>query len=260
VTPDIRRVAHIAEEAGERILEHYSGAPVETSLKGDGSPLTAADTAAHYSILEGLRKLDPSIPVLSEESAEIPYDERRSWARFWLVDPLDGTKEFLRRNGEFTVNIALVEAGRPVMGVVHAPAKGRTYAGEAGRGAWASATAGTPAAVRVAPDTGSGLKAIVSRSHRDEKTEGFLGRLGPFEALSVGSSLKFCLLAEGKAHVYPRFWPSMEWDTAAGECVVLAAGGYVRGLDNGPLRYNKPDLLNPFFVAASFDPGKALRS
>lgn len=246
-TAQLARIVELAEAAGRLILGHYARADIETRLKDDQSPLTAADTASHELIVSGLEATSPW-PVLSEESADIPYETRRGWQRFWLVDPLDGTREFLKRNGEFTVNIALVEHGIPVMGVVHAPARSASYFAARGYGAFAKHGA---QAKPIAPARGGAgrLAVVMSRSHVDPRTAAFVATLGECEAVSIGSSLKFCLLAEGRAHLYPRFAPTMEWDTAAGQCVLEETGGSVRDLDGRALAYNKPDLHNPFFVA-----------
>ncbi|AKJ65544.1 3'(2'),5'-bisphosphate nucleotidase CysQ [Kiritimatiella glycovorans] len=254
-------------EATAAILEVYAR-DFDVEHKADDSPLTEADRASHDIIL---KKLEPTgIPVLSEESAEIPYAERKDWERFWLVDPLDGTKEFIKKNGEFTVNIALIESGVPVMGAVYAPVLNTAYLGVAGEGAW-RLLKGThfhsaddlPGALEEAalptlgegPGDPGGIRVVASRSHRNEATEQFIAELeaqyGPAELVSKGSSLKLCLVAEGAADVYPRIAPTMEWDTAAAQAVVEAAGGVV--LQHGtdvPLRYNKQDLLNPYFIAA----------
>jgi len=215
--------------------------------KADGSPLTEADLAAHGAILAGLAAACPEFPVISEEDAGCA--EAPPGGAFILVDPLDGTREFLSGNGEFTVNIALIEAGAPVAGVVLAPALGRLWWGAVGEGAGLRATDGTarPIAARRAP--AEGLVAVASRSHRDAETEAFLAGQHVAGLRSVGSSLKFCLVAEGEADLYPRFGPTMEWDTAAGQAVLAAAGGRVVTPAGAPFRYGKPGLRNGPFVA-----------
>lgn len=243
------QIAAIAVRAGDAITRIYNDADFGVSAKADNSPLTRADIAAHEQILAGLAQLTPDIPVLSEESAAIPYEKRRHWKRFWLVDPLDGTKEFINRNGEFTVNIALIDDGHPVLGVVYAPVLGVTYVATRDAGAY-KLTDGARAPIRVAGYSQGTVRVVASRSHSGESMARFLDKIGPKECVSMGSSLKFCLVAEGSAHVYPRLGPTMEWDTAAAHCVVEAAGGSVTDLTGAPLRYNKPDLLNPHFVAA----------
>ena len=246
----ISKIIELSEKAGKAILEVYSRADFSVTNKADDSPLTAADTAAHGIILEGLRKLPSQWPVLSEESKHIPYSERRSWEVYWLVDPLDGTKEFIKKNGEFTVNIALVRSGVPVMGVVHVPVRQLTYYAEKGAGAFKKLPNGESVPICAQAGPIDKLKIVLSRSHLGGEIEGFLQKAGPYESVSVGSSLKFCLIAEGQAHLYPRFWPSMEWDTAAAQCVVTEAGGRELDLQGKPLTYNKENLLNSSFVAS----------
>jgi 3'(2'), 5'-bisphosphate nucleotidase len=238
---------HIAEEAGRAILGIY-GSDFAVSHKDDNSPLTQADLASHHCIVGRLDKLTPDIPCLSEESAEIPYETRRGWQRYWLIDPLDGTKEFVKRNGEFTVNIALIEQGAAILGVVHAPVLGTTYLAARGVGAWRIRD-GQREAIRTRPTPATPVL-VVSKSHRDAALDQFLAHAPAHEALSRGSSLKFCLLAEGSADLYPRTGPTSEWDTAAGQCVAEQAGATVQTLpDWQPLRYNaKADLLNPGFI------------
>jgi len=243
-------VAAIATEAGLRILEVYNrGFTVE--LKDDNSPLTEADRAAHEVIAAHLTRLTPDIPILSEESAKIDYQERATWQRFWLVDPLDGTREFVKRNGEFTVNIALVDNGQPRLGVVFVPVTGVCYLALHGRGAWKQQH-GKRRPIHVRSFRSGRATVVASRSHRGDAVDRFLARLekreGGYETASLGSSLKLCLVAEGAADVYPRLGPTSEWDTAAAQCVVEAAGGRVTDLDGRPLRYNKPDILNPWFL------------
>lgn len=241
-------VYDIAREAGHRILHVYTSADFGITQKDDASPLTRADLAAHRCIVEKLAALTPDVPVLSEEDAQIPFETRRRWSRYWLVDPLDGTKEFIKRNGDFTVNIALIEDGFPVLGVVHAPALGLSYLAAVNAGSVridadgrrALATRRTPAHPAF----------VVSRSHRDAVLERFLTAAPPHEAVSRGSSLKFCQVAEGSADLYPRTGPTSEWDTAAGQCVAEQAGAQVIALPaRTRLRYNTRDsLLNPCFA------------
>lgn len=246
----LEAVVSLAKEAGRSIMALYSGGELAVTLKEDVSPLTQADIAAHRVILAGLQKLTPMVPVFSEESVSTPYSERRNWDRYWLVDPLDGTKEFIKRNGEFTVNIALIVRGEPLLGVVHAPALGRTYSAIQNHGAFRQESSDeTPRHIAVSRDQGQKLKVVVSRSHPGKEGEAFLHTLGAYETVKIGSSLKFCLVAEGSADLYPRFGPTREWDTAAGHCILASAGGEVTDLDGQPLRYNKPDLLNPSFIA-----------
>jgi 3'(2'), 5'-bisphosphate nucleotidase len=240
-------VVALAERAGALILEHY-GNEVAVRAKADASPVTIADEAAEALILEGLAELTPEIPVVAEETVAAGHVPALESERFWLVDPLDGTKEFLSRNGEFTVNIALIEGREPVLGVVLAPALGKLWWGARGAGAMLRDAAGArPIAAR--PRPAQGLVAVASRSHIDPATEAFLDRAGAAERISAGSSLKFCLVAEGRADVYPRFGPTMEWDTAAGHAVLGAAGGTVTTKDGAPFRYRKPGFRNPEFIA-----------
>ena len=242
----LERIVALAHRAGEAILKVYE-TDFDVARKSDDSPVTQADLAAHHLIAEGLREFDPDTPLISEEGDLPPYEARRNWARFWLVDPLDGTKEFVKRNGEFTVNIALIEGGRPVLGVVHAPVKALTYYASSQGGAWKREGDGPPQrlASRRA-DPGRPLVVVSSRSHGSEKLAAFLAQYEVKEHLHAGSSLKFCLVAEGRADVYPRFGPTMEWDVAAGDCVYRHAAE--RGEHPSPLRYNKPDLRNDGFV------------
>lgn len=252
-------VTSIAVEAGRAILGVY-GERFETSTKEDSSPLTEADLASNEIIVAGLRALDSALPILSEESKAVPFADRSSWKRYWLVDPLDGTKEFIKRNGEFTVNIALVDEDVPIAGVVHAPVLGRTYVGLTGEGAWEE-EGGRRTAIQVVP-TGDPLLVVASRSHNTPETQAFLDALAvehSLELTSIGSSLKLCLVASGKAHLYPRFAPTMEWDTAAAHAVVRAAGGFVCDRQGRELCYNKEDLLNPHFLVSGSDPVGWLR-
>jgi 3'(2'), 5'-bisphosphate nucleotidase len=244
------QVADIARQAAAEILEVYASGDAGATLKGDDSPLTQADLRAHRLIAAALTSLTPDIPMLSEEAADIPYAQRATWRRYWLVDPLDGTKEFLSRNGQFTVNIALIEDHIPALGVVHVPVTDTSYQGIIGSGAWVErASAVRP--IRVSPASASPVRVVGSRSHRGDSLDAFLERLGPHEMVPMGSSLKFCMVAEGAADVYPRLGPTSEWDTAAAHAVVAAAGGRVRTLEGTPLRYNMHDgILNPFFLVS----------
>lgn len=246
---DLERIVGISEKAGRAIMGIYVR-DFDVEHKDDQSPLTEADLAAHRTIVEELGKLEPRLPILSEESADIPYEERARWLRYWLVDPLDGTREFIKRNGEFTVNIALIESGRPTCGVVHVPVSETTYYGCAGKGAWKKEKGKPPQPIRAAKQRRHPLRVAGSRSHAGDSLKRFLERVGPHELLSMGSSLKLCLVAEGDADVYPRLGPTSEWDTAAAQAIVEAAGGHVTDLNLKPLRYNrKESLLNPHFLA-----------
>jgi 3'(2'), 5'-bisphosphate nucleotidase len=242
------RIVQLAQQAGNAILSVY-GEQFEVTHKTDLSPLTVADLRSHEIIVRGLHALTPDVPVLSEEASDIPYEQRRQWHRYWLVDPLDGTKEFVSRNGEFTVNIALIEDHVPVLGVVHVPVTSTTYTGAVGTGATRQIDGERPESLRVLTPAANPLRIVGSRSHRGDTLDRYLPRLAPFELVAVGSSLKFCLVAEGSADFYPRFGPTSEWDTAAAQAVVEAAGGAVVKTDGERLRYNtKPELLNPHFL------------
>lgn len=233
----------------------YANPDSATFTKADSSPLTLADLASDQVIDAGLTDLSPGWPILSEESAQTGYAERQRWKTFWLVDPLDGTREFIKRNGEFTVNIALIEDGQPVLGVVYAPVLDICYYAARGAGAFIRRGNHPQQAIQVAQQlAGESLKVVASRSHSDERTAALLARLGDHQCISMGSSLKLCLVAEGAAHFYPRLGPTMEWDTAAAHAVVVAAGGTVCDRSGNPLQYNKADLHNPeFFVLAKSD-------
>lgn len=251
----LEAVRTIAREAGREIMRVYAG-EFDVELKDDRSPLTAADKAAHESIIAGLAALDPPLPVLSEESAAQDVADRRQWQRFWLVDPLDGTKEFIKRNGEFTVNIALIDGHEPVLGVVYAPVLDTMYSGVKGYGAWEK-VGGQPARrIGVMSPAAAPPRVVGSRSHASPALREYLDALGPHELRSMGSSLKICLVAAGEADVYPRLGPTSEWDTAAAHAVLLAAGGSMMDLTGGPLRYNaRAELLNPHFIACG-DPDR----
>ena len=248
----------IAERAGKEILAYYVEAEeIEVRQKEAASPVTEADEAAEAFILEALAKLTPQIPVVAEELAaagKLP-DNVDPAGDFWLVDPLDGTKEFLKRNGEFTVNIALIHGGEPIAGVVHAPALAMTWAGTREPGAAKgratfSQTDHPPMEVAARSCPAEGFTVVASRSHKDDdRLSEFLSGLKVAKQVEAGSSLKFCLVATGQADIYPRFGRTMEWDTAAGQAVLSAAGGTVRDLDGKPLGYGKPGFENPHFVA-----------
>src|SRR5690606_4348274 len=242
-------VRGIARRAGHQILEVYA-TDFTASAKGDDSPLTEADLRAHRLIVRELAQATPGVPVLSEESAhEVSWEDRRDWQRYWLVDPLDGTKEFVARNGEFTVNIALIESGRPVLGVVHIPVSDTTYSGAPGHGAWRETGERPPVPISVLRHASTPLRVLGSRSHGSPKLLAKIASLGPHEFLPAGSSIKLCLVADGSADLYPRLGGSNEWDIGAGQAVVEGAGGQVVSLEDGlALRYNKPDLLNPKFL------------
>ena len=251
----LNQVVEIALQAGRAIMEVYAAPDSFVTTKADASPLTAADLASDRVISAGLAQLDLGWPILSEESAQIDYAERRDWARFWLIDPLDGTKEFIRRNGEFTVNIALIENGEPVLGVVYAPVLDVCYFAARGQGAFVRRGKETAQSIQVKTHhEGEQVLVVASRSHSDAKTDVLLQKLGDYQCVSMGSSLKICLVAEGSAHLYPRLGPTMEWDTAAAHAVVKQAGGSLCDQSGAELRYNKADLHNTeFFVLSAQD-------
>ena len=244
-------VLDTACRAGDAVMKVYEQ-DFAVYEKQDSSPLTEADLASHKLITQTLATLTPNVPVLSEESAALPWETRRAWRRYWLVDPLDGTKEFVKRNGEFTVNIALIEDHTPVLGVVYAPVLGTLYWGVKDEGAWQDDGERRLEPLSF-PAEGGVWTVAGSRSHGSEDFETFITQLGEVETVTMGSSLKFCLVAAGQAHLYPRFGPTSEWDTAAAQCVVEAAGGMVYNLETGaPLRYNtKASLLNPHFLVSA---------
>jgi 3'(2'), 5'-bisphosphate nucleotidase len=241
-------VRAIARAAGEAILEVYDHGFAVT-LKDDRSPLTEADRAAHDLIADRLGALKPRLPVLSEEDSGIDYATRRAWQRYWLIDPLDGTKEFIKRNGEFTVNIALIDRGRAALGVVLAPALDVEYSASAG-GAFLRRGSGVPEPIRVARPAAEPPRVVCSRSHAGTELAGYLERLGPHVLKPMGSAIKICLVAEGAADVYPRLGPTSEWDTAAAQAILESAGGSMIDLEGQPVAYNtKEGLLNPSFLA-----------
>jgi 3'(2'), 5'-bisphosphate nucleotidase len=250
-------LADIAAKAGEILMRHYAAESIVSRKKEDFSPVTAADEEAETFILAELLKLTPEAAVIAEEQVASGHIQKIG-ARFFLVDPLDGTKEFINRNGEFTVNIAEIVDCKPVRGVVYAPAKGRLWLGETPGGAWevpmppgASFKCEASHAIHVREAPADGMIAVASRSHRDSKTEEYLEHYKIKDFISAGSSLKFCLVAAGEADIYPRHGRTMEWDTAAGHAVLAAAGGSVTRIDGSPFVYGKSgeDFANPFCVA-----------
>ncbi|AOV18121.1 3'(2'),5'-bisphosphate nucleotidase [Acidihalobacter aeolianus] len=258
--PDITRLAPllesvraIARDAGEAIMAIYESRDFDIERKDDQTPVTAADYAAHHLIVERLGGLSPEYPILSEESDSIPFAERAGWETYWLIDPLDGTREFIKRNGEFTVNIALIHGHDAILGVVHAPALGVCYYAAEGTGAWRVNRNGSPQAIRVRTTPNCPVIAG-SRSHASTSLQSLLERIGDHELISMGSALKTCLVAEGAADLYPRLGLTSEWDTAAAQCVLEQAGGHLTDTDGLRLRYNtKESLLNPHFLAFGDD-------
>ena len=244
----IEEICQIASQAANRILEIYD-TDFAIESKDDRSPLTAADLAAHNTICKALAELTPEIPVLSEESVELPYSERRQWSSYWLVDPLDGTREFIKHNGEFTVNIALIEGHQSILGVIVVPVSGVCYYAAKSSGAFKISADGITESIKVKKSEINKIILAGSRSHGSEEQQAFIKRLGGAEIISIGSSLKFCLVAEGKVDIYPRFGLTSEWDTAAAQCIVEEAGGCVVDMNFKPIRYNTKDsLLNPEFL------------
>ena len=252
VSPDaLTHLAAIAVRAGQAAMVHYHDG-VAVRQKGDKGPVTAADHASHAVIVEELAALDSSIPIISEEGDIPGYEARRAWRRFWLVDPLDGTKEFIQRNGEFTVNIALIEDGVPVLGVIYAPALNLLYYAGQGLGAWKREAGGQPERILSRPPLpGHAVRVAESRSHPSEELEQYLKTIKVAERVPAGSSLKFCWVAEGKADVYPRLGPTMEWDVAAGDCIFRNSGTH--GSRRSSLVYNQPELRNQGFIVGLDD-------
>ena len=249
VTAELRSaVVGLAREAGRATMTYYDDlAAAEVREKADRSPVTLADEVAHGILVDGLRRLDPATPVVSEEAAAASFETRRGWRRFWLVDPLDGTKEFIKHRTEFTVNVALIEDGEPVLGVVLAPALDLLYWAMKGGGAWRE-DRGRPAEriYSSMPAPGTPLTVVESLSHPSPELEEYLQTIPVARRVKAGSSLKFCWVAEGRADVYPRLGPTMEWDVAAGDCVYRQSGR--EGERPSPLTYNKPDLRNSSFI------------
>ena len=250
---DIHKINSIAKKAGDEIMKIYQQ-DFEVDYKKDKSPLTKADIHSNEVIVKNLENLYPDIPILSEENKEIPYQIRKNWEYFWLIDPLDGTKEFVKKNGEFTVNMALIHKDIPVLGVIYAPALGILYYAQKDRGAFKQEKNKRPQRLPIYNHIHNDiLKVIVSKSHYNQETKEFVDNLKnqyeKIEFINIGSSLKFCLIAEGKADIYPRLALTMEWDTAAGQAVVEEAGGeVVKFKMKTSLKYHKEDLLNPWFI------------
>ncbi len=241
-------VTDIARSAGREIAKIYAH-DFEIAQKSDKSPLTTADLASHDLILSNLQRLTPKIPVLSEESQRIPFNTRAAWRCHWLVDPLDGTKEFIKRNDEFVVNIALIQDTRPVLGVVYVPVKRVCYSACRGQGAYRQDAKSAATSIQTRKSSTERIIVVGSRSHASKHLRTFLDRLGSYELLCMGSALKLCMVAEGSADLYPRFGTTSEWDTAAAHCILEEAGGCLTDLQRLPLRYNtKESVENPAFV------------
>ena len=247
----IDAVITISKNAGEAILEIYNS-NFDYEIKEDLSPLTQADKISHRVICQMLKSLTPNLPILSEEDSNIPYSIRSNWKNYWLIDPLDGTKEFIKRNGEFTVNIALIENNSPILGVIHIPVSEETYWGSYVDGSYYSQKNKTTKKINVSEKTENPIRIVASRSHYNTALDYVLDEIGNFKMITKGSSLKFCLIANGEADIYPRIGLTSEWDIAAGEAIVKYSGGYMLDIDGNHLRYNhKKDFLNPYFIASN---------
>lgn len=245
----LQPVIALTLEAGRRILEIYQ-TDFRIAYKEDRSPFTAADLVSHHCLIEGLQALTPSWPVLSEEFCQIAHEERSAWKTYWLIDPLDGTREFIKRNGEFTVNVSLIHQHQPVFGVVYAPAFKTCYFASEGLGAFKQVGEEEPQPIHVRQQAPRNPTLAGSRSHKTQALNHYLSRLGPHDLIASGSSLKLCWVAEGLCDLYPRIGPTYEWDTAASQCIIEAAGGRLTNLSGQMLRYNTKDsLLNPYFLA-----------
>lgn len=237
----------VSRDAGIKIMEIYNSSDFDIHAKKDDSPLTRADTLAHQTIVERLKTT--GFPILSEEGKNIPYEKRKNWETFWMVDPLDGTKEFIKKNGEFTVNIALIHHNEPVLGVVFAPAIDELYFGGIGHGAYTDENMANEHQLKFISNESGTKKIIISRSHLNQDTKDYLDKFNHAQTISMGSSLKFMLIAKNEADIYPRFAPTMEWDTAAAHAILKAMDIEVYNMeDQKPLRYNKENLLNPYFL------------
>ena len=247
----INSVKSIGVEAGSAIMDVYH-TDYDIQIKADNSPVTEADKKANKIISNKLNQLTPDIPILSEEGRNIPFSERSNWKYYWLIDPLDGTKDFIKKNDEFTVNIALIQNGKPTFGVVYAPALDILYWGEVGAGAYKISGESIKVKINVLDELNNPVLVAGSRSHPSERMNAFMGQFKESELRPMGSSLKVCLVADGSVHLYPRFGPTMEWDTGAAHAILKASGGeaIIHGT-NEPLRYNKENLLNPEFIASS---------
>ena len=246
----IEQIIEISKEAGNAILEIYN-TNFDYQIKEDLSPLTNADTLSHSIICERLKVLTPGIPILSEESCNIPFSIRSQWCQYWLIDPLDGTKEFIKKNDEFTVNIALIENNNPIIGLIHNPVLNTTYWGSE-LGTFLSKKNSNPQKIAVQKSQLIKSRIICSRSHKSEELEVYLRSIGKHQIIHAGSSLKFCSIASGESDIYPRFNPTSEWDTAAGQCIVESAGGTIKTLDGERMQYNKKkSLINPGFICYS---------
>ena len=250
---ELNKLIEISINAGRAIMDIYK-TDFNFEKKSDQSPLTAADLCSHEIILDSLSKLSPKIPILSEESLDIPITERSSWDEYWLIDPLDGTKEFINRNGEFTTNIALMKKNKPVFGIIHAPYLNQTYWGGESIGSYylEGDSASDVVKINASLKSSKEIRIVSSRSHPSDDLKYILKMIGNHKKLRVGSSLKFCLIAKGEADCYLRLGPTSEWDTAAGDAIIRSSGGSIKTIDGSNLKYNKLDsILNPSFIAAA---------
>jgi 3'(2'), 5'-bisphosphate nucleotidase len=246
----IEKVISISKEAGKAIMEIYHS-DFNYQLKEDLSPLTKADQISHQIITRKLKLITPNIPILSEEGSNIPFKDRKKWKQYWLIDPLDGTKEFIKKNGEFTVNIALIEGNISTLGVINVPATNETFWGSYNNGSFFSKNDNTSQKIEVREKSLKKLKILASRSHANPLIENYLEEIKDYEIINIGSSLKFCLIASGKADIYIRLGPTSEWDIAAGEAIIKYAGGQIFYTNGKTLTYNKRDLLNPNFIVTN---------
>jgi len=247
----IKKLIKISKNAGDAIMDIYES-EFDVNFKSDQSPLTKADILSNKIICQSLKKITPDVPILSEESSSIPYRERSKWNQYWLIDPLDGTKEFIKKNGEFTTNIALIYKNRPIFGMIHVPVSNEIFWGSKEMGSYHinGSSLSNKKKISVSQKTNDNLRIVSSRSHPSGDLKRLLDKLENFELVSIGSSLKFCLIAKGEADCYPRFGPTSEWDSAAGEAILEAAGGSVVKLNGETLKYNlKKDFINPSFFA-----------
>ena len=248
----IEDIIRVSKDAGKSILDIYNSPNRDFELKKDSSPLTQADISSNTIILESLKRLTPKVPILSEEDSDIAFKERSNWKRYWLIDPLDGTKEFINRNGEFTVNIALISNNEPILGVIYIPVMDKIYWGAKNKGSYSINSDGKSTQINVSKDNGKVLRIVASRSHYNKNLDPILDSIGNYEIINVGSSLKFCSVASGEADLYIRLGPTCEWDTAAGEAILKFAGGIVVSTIGEPIFYNiKEDLINSNFIASS---------
>ncbi len=251
---NIQELVNICNNAGNEIMKIYDNSDIskmEIEYKSDNSPLTLADKKSNQIICKSLKEQYPKIPILSEEGSEISYEERKKWGKFWLIDPIDGTKEFIKKNGEFTINIALIENNKPIIGIVYAPAVNKYWFGSKKTGSFKLEN-GHKSKIKVNEKVRCPIKVVASRSHKSPKLENFLSNFENYELVNMGSSIKICLVAEGSADIYPRLAPTMEWDTAAAHAVLKYANGSLIDIDtNKEMEYNRKNLKNSYFIANS---------